>query len=211
MCGLDAKELCSGIFSDVMDTMGYRGQIITGFQKNKSTISVLGRARTLKIETIETDNENIRMGLSFVGKVGKGEILLVSGSERFAYFGEMMTKLSVRQGIEAIVIDGLTRDTNYTHQESVQLPILAKGYSPVNIKGRGSVQSTDVDIVINGVKIEPNDFVYIDNEAICIVPKEIEGEVIEKVKEKITEERRITQLIESGVSVEELLNIVKEF
>lgn len=25
MCGLDAKELCSGIFSDVMDTMGYRG------------------------------------------------------------------------------------------------------------------------------------------------------------------------------------------
>ena len=211
MYGLNAEELCSGIFSDVMDSMGYRGQVITGFQRNKSKISVLGRARTLKIETIETSDENIRMGLSFVGKVGKGEILLVSGSERFAYFGELMTRLSTRQEIEAIVIDGLTRDTNYTHHESVQLPILAKGYSPVDIKGRGRVESVDVDIVIDGIRVEPNDLVYIDNEAICVVPKEKEQEVIEKVKEKIKEEKRITQLLESGISVEELLETVKEF
>lgn len=211
MYELKTEELCSGIFSDVMDSMGYKGQIITGFQRNKSKISVLGRARTLKIETLETHDENIRMGLSFVGKVGEGEILLVSGSEKFAYFGEMMTKLSTRQGIEAVVIDGLTRDTNYTHQEFVQLPILAKGYSPVDIKGRGRVESVDVEILINDIKVEPNDLVYIDNEAICIVPKKIEWEVIEKVKEKIEEEKRITQLLESGISIEKLLETVKEF
>ena len=211
MFGLDLNDLCSGIFSDVMDTMGYRNQIITGFMKNKKKISALGRARTLKIETLETSDENIRMGLSFVGEVEKDEILMVSGSDKFAYFGEMMTRLSTRQGIEAVVIDGLTRDTNYTHQDFVELPILAKGYSPVDIKGRGRVQAVDVEIEIENVKIEPNDLIYIDNEAICVVPKQIEDEVIERVKEKIKEEKRITQLLESGISVEKLLETVKEF
>lgn len=211
MFGLDLNDLCSGIFSDVMDTMGYRNQIITGFLKNKKKISALGRARTLKIETLETSDENIRMGLSFVGEVEKDEILMVSGSDKFAYFGEMMARLSTRQGIEAVVIDGLTRDTNYTHQDFVELPILAKGYSPVDIKGRGRVQAVDVEIQIENVKIEPNDLIYIDNEAICVVPKQIEDEVIERVKEKIKEEKRITQLLESGISVEKLLETVKEF
>lgn len=211
MFDLNVEELCSGLFSDVMDSLGYRGQIITGFQKNMRTISVLGRARTLKIATMETNDEDIRKGLSFVGDVGKDEILLVSGSNEFAYFGEMMTKLSVRQGIEAVVIDGLTRDTNYTHQETVQLPILAKGYSPVDIKGRGRVEDVDIKILINDIEIEPYELVYIDNEAICIVPQLIEEEVIKKVKEKIKEEHRITQLIESGISIEKLLETVKEF
>lgn len=211
MFGLDLEDLCSGIFSDVMDTMGYRNQIITGFLKNKKKISALGRARTLKIETLETSDENIRMGLSFVGEIHNDEILLVSGSDKFAYFGEMMTKLSTRQGIEAVVIDGLTRDTNYTHQDFVELPILARGYSPVDIKGRGRVEAVDVEIEIEHIKIEPNDLIYVDNEAICVVPKQIEDEVIVRVKEKIKEEKRITQLLESGISVEKLLETVKEF
>lgn len=211
MFGLDLEDLCSGIFSDVMDTMGYRNQIITGFLKNKKKISALGRARTLKIETLETSDENIRMGLSFVGEIHNDEILLVSGSDKFAYFGEMMTKLSTRQGIEAVVIDGLTRDTNYTHQDFVELPILARGYSPVDIKGRGRVEAVDVEIEIEHIKIKPNDLIYVDNEAICVVPKQIEDEVIVRVKEKIKEEKRITQLLESGISVEKLLETVKEF
>lgn len=211
MFDLSTTELCSGLFSDVMDSLGYRKQIITGFQKNLRKISVLGRARTMKIVTMETKDENIRTGLSFVGEIGKNEILLISGSNKFAYFGEMMTRLSVRQGIEAVVIDGLTRDTNYTHQEKIRLPILAKGYSPVDIKGRGRVADVDVNILINGIEIEPNELVYIDNEAICIVPRMIEEEVISKVKEKMKEEIRITELIESGVSIEKLLETVKEF
>lgn len=211
MFGLNTDELCSGLFSDVMDTMGYRHQIITNFCKNQSCISVIGRARTVLIETYETKDENIRMGLSFLGELGKGDILMVKGSEEFAYFGELMTKLSTRQQVEGVVIDGLTRDTNYTHREDVKLPILAKGYSPVDIKGRGRVEATDAVIEINGVEVHPQDLVYIDNEAICIVPKEIEEEVIGKIKEKMKEEVRITNLIDSGCSVSELLETVVEF
>lgn len=171
----------------------------------------MGRARIIIIETIETKDENIRTGLAFLGNVGKGEVLFVKGSHQFAYFGELMTKLSTRMEIEGVIIDGLTRDTNYTHRDDITLPILAKGYSPVDIKGRGRVQKTDVACQIDGIEINPGNLIYADNEAICIIPQEIEKEVIAKVKEKIQEENRITKLINSGISIEELLKQVKEF
>ena len=88
---------------------------------------------------------------------------------------------------------------------------MTRGYSPVDIKGRGRVIDTDVEINVDNIVIEPGTLVYMDNEAICIVPKEIEEEVILKVKEKIKEEDRITELITNGISVSELLETVVEF
>lgn len=211
MYELNVKDLCSGLFSDVMDRMGYKNQIITGMKKNNNIVSFMGRARTVLIETVETDDENIRLGLSFLGTVKADEILIVKGSEKFAYFGELMTKLSTKMGIEGVIIDGLTRDTNYTHREDILLPILARGYSPVDIKGRGKVKATDVDIIVKNVSVSPDDLIYADNEAICVIPKEIEKEVIRKVKEKLLDEKRITDLIADGIEVKELLEQVTEF
>lgn len=208
---LDTQKLCSGLFSDVMDRLGYRKQIITGMQRNNPMISFIGRARTVALKAEDTDDENIRMGLSFLGTVGEGEVLVVNGSERFAYFGEMMTRMSMRNRIEGIVINGMTRDTNYTHQSDVTLPVLAKGYSPVDIKGRGRVEAVDVGIVVDGVEICPGNLIYADNEAVCVVPGHIETEVLAKVKEKQDEEKRIIEWIDSGMSVKDLLERVVEF
>ncbi len=211
MFDLNMDELCSGMFSDIMDRMGFHQQIITQMRRNKKMVSFMGRARIIVIKTKETDDENIRMGLSFLGTVGKDEVLFVKGSDKFAYFGELMTKLSARMGIEGIIIDGLTRDTNYTHREEIKLPILAKGYSPIDIKGRGYVHSTDVSFCCDGVQVCPGDLIYADNEAVCVIPKAIEKKVINKVKEKVEDEKHISELIRQGISVNELLKQVTEF
>ena len=39
MYGLELNELCSGLFSDVMDKMGYRNQIIVNLKRNKPMVS----------------------------------------------------------------------------------------------------------------------------------------------------------------------------
>lgn len=208
---LTVQEVDSGMFSDVMDTMGYKNQIIIGFLRNIQGIKTIGRARTLTLETIETDNEEIQKGLTFIGEIQNIEILLVKGSEKFAYFGELMTRLSERQGIKGIVIDGMTRDSNYTTSSAVSLPILAKGYSPVDIKGRGRVEQLDCDISIENVTISPNDLIFIDNEAICVIPKEIEAEVLVEVQKKVDEEKRIKHLISGQTSIAEMLKNIKEF
>lgn len=204
------EELCSGLFSDSLDELGYHNQIVNGYNSNLKTFRILGRARTLKIETIKTDDENIKQGLTFIGDLKHDEILVVEGSNEFAYFGEMMTRLSVRQEIAGVVISGLTRDTIYTH-DKCDLPIIAKGYSPVDIKGRGRVEATDVRITIENVVVNSGDLIFADSDAIVIVPKEVENKVYNLVMRRIDEEKRIIELINSGTSISEMLKSVKEF
>jgi regulator of RNase E activity RraA len=204
------ENLCSGMFSDSMDKLGYRHQIISGFLRNHNIIRFMGCARTVKIETIETDDENINLGLSFLGNCNKSEILVVSGSHEFAYFGEMMTRLSLRQEIGGVVIDGLTRDTIFTH-DNCKLPIVAKGYSPVDIKGRGRVAAVDIPITVSGISIKPGYLIFADNDAVCVVPPDIEQELVMMIHHDIAEEQKIVRLIDSGASISEILGQVKSF
>ena len=207
---MNIQQLCSGLFSDTMDALGYKRQIISGFSRNQRIVRFMGRARTVLIETLETDDENIKTGLGFLEKVGRGDVLVVEGSSEFAYFGEMMTRLSIRQGIEGVVIGGLTRDTVFTH-DNCPLPILAKGYTPVDIKGRGRVQAVDVPIKIDGIQVSNGDLIFADNDAVCVVPGVIEDVVLKAVYKEAKEEARIVELIDGNASVEEMLRVVKSF
>lgn len=205
----DIQDLYSGLFSDGMDRLGYRNQIISGFQRNQKLLRFMGRVRTLEIETGNIEDENLSLTLNFIESLNKGDVLVVKGCEH-AYFGEMMTRLCLRQGIEGVVIDGTTRDTMFTH-DNCPLPIVAKGYSPQDIKGRGRAKAVDVPIEINGIKLEPGNLVFVDNDAVCVVPKELEEKLENDISNGIKEEEKIVSLINSGASVSEILEKIKTF
>ena len=205
----DIKDLYSGLFSDGMDRIGYRNQIASGFQRNQKSVRFMGRVRTLEIETGDIEDENLSLTLNFLETLKEGDILVIKGCE-YAYFGEMMTRLCMRQGIEGVVIDGITRDTMFTH-DNCPLPIVARGYSPQDIKGRGRAKAVDVPIEINGIKLEPGNLVFVDNDAVCIVPPEIEDKLEEDISNGIKEEEKIVSLIDEGVPVSEILKRIKTF
>lgn len=202
-------EYCSGIFSDELDKLGYKEQVTNEWKLNKSSNRLFGCIRTLSIETIETPNEEIKKGLGFLGSLENGEILLVKGSNDFAYFGELMSRLSVEIGVSGAIIDGLTRDTFYT--QNIDFPIFAKGYSPKDIKGRGRVDEVNVDVEIDGIKVKSGDFVFGDSDALVFIPQEVFNELVPRVNDAAKEEANIKQMINSGKSVMEILDVAKEF
>ena len=203
---LDA--LCSGMFSDELDKMGYRNQVISGLKLNNNS-KMYGTVKTVKIEEIETGNENIRMGLGYLGALGKGDVLCVQGSKEFAYFGELMTRLSIRQQIEGVVIDGYTRDSYFT--KNVDLPIFAQGYSPKDIKGRGRVVATDVPVELSGRTVMPGDYIFGDSDGVVIIPKHAHEELYNRIRDVLQNERNIIEDIRSGKTVEYILENYKEF
>ena len=164
-------EFCSGVFSDELDKLGYKNQVINGFKLNKNSNRIFGKIRTLLIETIQTPDENIKKGLGFLSTLQNGEVLFVKGSDEFAYFGELMSRLSMEIGLSGVVIDGLTRDGYFT--QSIDLGIFCKGYSPKDIKGRGRVLDTDCKIEIRGLSINSGDYIFGDNDALVIIPQHI--------------------------------------
>ena len=204
------KNACSGMFSDELDKIGYRNQVIQGLAVNAPKGKIYGRARTTKIQTMETDDENIRTGLGFIGRLQKGDVLCVEGSQQFAYFGELMTRLSVRQGLGGVVIGGLTRDSLYTQTEE-KLTIFAAGYSPKDIKGRGRVEATDVIVTIGGIQIRKDDWIFGDRDGVVVIPFEGLQQVESKIVSSIGNEEEIISDIKNNLTVEEILNRYKEF
>lgn len=203
------EEFCSGVFSDELDKLGYKNQVINGFKLNKSSNRMFGKIRTLLIETIQTADENIKKGLGFLSGLGNGEVLFVKGSDEFAYFGELMSRLSMEIGLSVVVIDGLTRDSYFT--QNIDLGIFCKGYSPKDIKGRGRVLDTDCEIKVKALSINSGDYVFGDSDAIVIIPQSIMKDLAINVLSAVKEEVRIKELIRQDISVNELLKSVKEF
>lgn len=202
--------LYGGMFSDELDRMGYRNQVVSGWTLNNAANKCLGPVRTVLIETRETDDENIYTGLGFLENMSKGEVLCVAGSKDFAYFGELMSRLSVRQGVTAAIIDGLTRDSAFTRNLN-RLAVFAQGYSPKDIKGRGTVQSTDVEVDIQGVRVSPGDWVFGDSDGLVFIPIAVKDELFDRVKIVINEEEDIVGRIERGESISTILNFHKAF
>jgi len=204
-----AAEYCSGLFSDELDQIGERGRVVTGFLLNRCTHRMFGRARTVRLETVETTDERIREGLGFLDRLNEGDVLLVEGSQEFAYFGELMSRMAMRRGLSGVVIDGLTRDTYFT--TTIDLPLFARGYSPVDIKGRGRVAAVDVDVTIGGLTVSPGDYVFGDNDAVVLMKPARMPELLERVNRTAAREDLIKRHIASGMSVEELLKVTSSF
>ncbi len=197
------EEFVSGVFSDELDRLGLSEQVSAGWVQNNSRLRLFGRVRTLTLETIATADERIGKGLGFLSSLGRDEILLVKGSLQFAYFGELMARLSTEIGLSGVVIDGLTRDTYYT--QGVSLPIFARGYSPRDIKGRGRVGEVDVPVAVDGIQVTPGDYVFGDSDALVFIPAAELPRLRAPVTAAVAEEAQIKRAIHEGTSVSELL------
>jgi regulator of RNase E activity RraA len=204
-----AAEYCSGLFSDELDQLGRPGRVAAGFCLNRSTHRMFGRARTVRLETLPTRDERIREGLGFLDRLDEGDVLVVEGSRAFAYFGELMARMAMRRRLAGVVIDGLTRDGYYT--TTIDLPIFARGHSPVDIKGRGRVAAVDVEVTIGGLAIAPGDLLFGDHDAVVVVrPGELD-ELLARVNRTAAHEDALKRHIAAGLSAEEILRVTTGF
>jgi 4-hydroxy-4-methyl-2-oxoglutarate aldolase len=204
------KYACTGMFSDELDKMGFPQQVITGLRPNNPQLKFYGRIRTFGFEIVETKDDNLTQQLNFVENLSPGEILCVEGSSQFAYFGEMMSRIAARQKLGGVIIGGVTRDSPYT-QNLTELLIFSDGYSPRDLKGRGRVRGTDIQVNIKGVPVNPGDWAFGDNDGIVIIPEQLRLELGQRIIQVIKEEAKIVNALDSGVSMEELLKKHKEF
>lgn len=194
----------SGMVSDLLDKMGYRNQVINQLHLNLN-LKYFGRCRTVLLSDSQA-GENIQKGLSFLESLDNGDVLVVQGSNEYAYFGELMTRLSETVGLAGVVIGGLTRDSTYISK----LPIHSFGYTPKDIKGRGTVVAVDCPVEIRGVKIKPGDYVFGDKDGVVIIPQEIDG-FFAKIEHTIMEEDDIKRKIASKLPISSILESHKEF
>lgn len=203
------NKINSSIFSDELDKLNLRNQILINWTLNFNG-SFFGIIRTLTIQNTKLGNENISKGLGFLETLNKDEILFIKGSDKFAYFGELMTRLSIKKNLKGTVIYGKTRDSNYTSKIKNFL-ILSKGYSPIDIKLRGKVKEVDKSFKIKKTTINSFDYIFADKEGVVIIPRKKAGILLKKILIAIKNEEKIKKMISRNFSVKKILDSFKEF
>lgn len=136
-----------------------------------------------------------------ISMAGPGDVLMVTNgdyNEAGGIFGGMMAASLKTRGAAGIVIEGGCRDTVMI--KDVGLPVFAQN---VCIKPSTKLVPGKINhpIIIGGVRVNPGDLVFGDNDGVVVVPREIAESVLEVAEAREEREAQTLPKILNGETV----------
>lgn len=203
------RELYTAVVGDISDTLGYRRQFlfpeIHQVSGEGSPGILVGRAMpVLEADVFQEPSGPSPFGLMLkaLDDLKPGEVYLCTGGSRqYALVGELMCTAMAARGAVGAVCDGYARDLAAIR--ATGYPVFARGSYSQDQRGRGAVLDFRVSVEINGVRIEPGDYVIADADGVMVVPKEPAVEILTRALEKARSEKKVKKAIENGMLVSE--------
>ena len=210
-----ANNLFTAVVGDVMDQLGYQNQFLNPKIKPlRDDMVVIGRAMpVLEADTLHNQSSSKNEALSkpfglmleALDQLKENEIYLCTGgSPTYSLWGELMSLRAIHCGALGAVLDGYSRDTHGILK--LNFPTFSYGNYSQDQAPRGKVIDYRVPIQMDNVKVSPGDIVFGDIDGVCIIPQEIEKNVIELADEKANGENLVRKSIETGMSTVEAFN-----
>jgi CMP-N-acetylneuraminic acid synthetase/regulator of RNase E activity RraA len=206
-----ANKLTSSMLSDILDDL-HLNTVITDLTLNLQHKKILGRAKTLKLRTLNEgeDYRGIYDALRSYDTIIPNDIIVVENScHHYAYFGEMNANLAIRAGAIGAIIGGKTRDTKEVCD--LDFPVFSTGSKCKDVRKRATMESFNKKVTLFNVDIYPNDLIFADNDGIVVIPQKHEDVILAKAFETIGKEKNILSDIVNGLSVQDILNHNGEF
>tara|TARA_B100000989_G_scaffold276825_1_gene237329 strand:- start:134 stop:745 length:612 start_codon:yes stop_codon:yes gene_type:complete len=198
-----------------MDQIGYQNQFLNPKIKPlREDMVVVGRAMpVLETDTLDntstSSNEALKkpfgLMLEALDQLKENEIYLCTGgTPTYALWGELMSTRAIQCGATGAVLNGYSRDTLGVLE--LNFPTFSYGSYAQDQAPRGKVIDYRIPIKIGKVVITPGDIVFGDIDGVCIIPQEIEKEVVQLAEEKVSGENLVRKSIEAGMSSVEAFN-----
>lgn len=196
------KELYTPVVGDILDELGYYHRFLPmEVQPMKEHMVLVGRAMPVVMSDIHGPQEKKPFGLltESLDQLEPGEIYVASGgSQRCAYWGEILTATAKSRGARGAVVNGPHRDTPQVLEQD--WPVYSIGRYAQDSSVRTAVIDFRCPLEIEGVWIEPGDLIFGDLDGVLVVPRDIEKTVITKALDKARGEKLVRMEIENGMS-----------
>lgn len=187
------KLLYTGVLSDVLDGLGRPHQAMRPFIRPvDDTLVMMGRARTGLYAEVYGDRGSdnpYELEMALVDSLGTDDIAVLAcngPTERVAPWGELLSTAARMRGANGCVTDGLVRDVK--HIKSLKFPVFHGGIGPLDSTGRAKMIEHDTEIVCAGVTVRSGDIIFADIDGVVVIPRELEGQVLELAVQKATSE-----------------------
>lgn len=195
------SKLYSAVITDILDDLGYRRQTLgPDLRLTDTNLKLSGRAFTAQAAKVfDIPAEPYKLQMEAIDAVSVGEVFVVAtgAPDEAAFWGELLATACRARGGRGAIVDGLHRDT--AQIVGMQFPLASRGSVPTDSKGRINLISYRQPIEIDGVRIEPGDYVFADIDGIVVVPQAIEAEVIAKALGKAEAENTVRTALRKGM------------
>lgn len=112
--------------------------------------------------------------------------------------GEILTATAKKRGALGAVINGFHRDTPKVLEQN--WPVFSRGRFAQDSAVRMQVVDYRCRMEIGQVTVQPGDLLFGDLDGVVVVPRKVEGEVIERALAKARGEKLVRKEIEAGLS-----------
>jgi regulator of RNase E activity RraA len=157
------------------------------------TLRLLGPACTVKV--FPGDNLMVHKALDIARP---GDVIAVdaSSSTMTAVLGDLISTKARHRGVAGFVIDGLLRDLPAILALG-DFPVFARGVTPIGPLHRGPGEINHA-VSVGGIVVHPGDVIVGDLNGVVVVPREIAGDLLERLRAKAPAERAYAESVARG-------------
>lgn len=195
------KEVGVEAISDAMTVFGIEG-IIQGFIPTIEGKVICGSAYTVSYE--KSDEKEKCIAGDFIDNVIPGSVIVIDNDnwDYCSVWGNILSRVAQRRKIAGTVINGAARDVET--MKKMGYPLYSKSVTCRTGKGRVFLKAVQCPLVIDGVTVNPGDFVIAQNNIALIIPKANIIGIINKAVEIVKMENSIIQAVfEDGITLKE--------
>ena len=204
------QTLYSGILCDVLDGLGYRNQALSNAIAGLSDDTVIfGPAFTsIGTQVYSMPADPLTAQCKVVDQLGQGEIyvLVTRGEYNCAVFGELFATAVRQRGGAGVLLDGYARDVKALKE--MQFPLFYRGKDPRTSKGRCEINECQIPVTMDGVTINPGDYIFGDVDGVVIIPRDVVDEVLDRSFETVEKENKVRDGLLNGASLQEVYSAV---
>lgn len=196
-----ARRVHTAVASDVLDSLGFRGQALSaGFKLTSGIHGLVGFAFTMRAaaDCRPLEGDPYQSQIAATDDLAPGDVVVAAtGAADCAFWGDLFSTAALARGCGGAVIDGLVRDTD--RMDTAAFTTYSRGRRPVDSMQRLTVVDFGRPTEVGGVLIHPGDLLLADRDGVVVVPAHVCESVLTMSEEKMAKEDGMRAALAEGM------------
>lgn len=155
----------TGALTDAMNLIQIDGWM-SGIYPLGGDMKFAGRAFTVEFARDPAPDEPVYNIFEIIERARPGDVMVLSVPSDCAIVGENIMNAVVGQGLSAMVLDGMARDTGVIRRD--RLPLFCRG-SAIRLETGCKITRVQGPVVCGGARVNPGDYVVGDSDGVIAI------------------------------------------
>jgi regulator of RNase E activity RraA len=194
----------TGHVCDALEHVGVRTPALTDrFRPLTTATRFAGRAVTLVLARSRTGQESRRLSELLDDAVSPGTVVVIDAhaDTTSTVFGDRAAYVAQRNGASGAVLNGGVRDIDGLNE--LGFPVHALGRSLPASEAKLQGLAVNERVVLDGVLIDPGDWLVGDSSGICVIPADLMPRVLELAEERQAIDDESFEHLRAGLTMRE--------